>query len=291
MLATPLRRALALLITLGLTLALSACQDTGATRADKTPTQPTSAPADKPTSAPAEKPAAGSKETPPATDAASAFDHAAWDALLKKYVTEEGPVRYKDWKASADDMKALKAYTASIASADLSKLSKKQQLAFYINAYNAYTILAVLERYPIESVMKVDGFFKKINHQVAGEQMTLDTLENTKIREGFGEARIHFVVNCASASCPKLRRDAITPANMEAEMEAAAREYIQKETRVEGGAVSTSEIFKWFKGDFDKAAGSVGEFLAKRLDGEAATLAKAGKIKYHPYGWDLNEAR
>ncbi|MEL6180704.1 MAG: DUF547 domain-containing protein [Myxococcota bacterium] len=292
-------RMIALMALLLMTVVLTACQDQGATRGDKTPTAAPTAPASGPASGPADKaaptsaPAGKPTSAPAAAGGTGAIDHSPWDVLLKKYVTEDGPVRYKDWKASEADMKALKAYTDAVAATDLSKLSKPEQLAFYINAYNAYTIQAVLDRYPIASVMKVDGFFKKIEHKVAGESMTLDTLENKKIRGGFDEARIHFVVNCASASCPKLRRDAITTANMEAEMEKAAKEYIQKETKVvDGGkAVSTSEIFSWFKGDFDKAAGSVGSFLAKRLDGEAAKLASAGKIKHHPYGWDLNEAK
>ena len=276
------------------TLSLSGCGKE--TVADKTPaTQPSSMPSEKvpeqaePVVAVAK--AKGSAESP---SEVKSFGHGPWDALLKSYVSEDGPVRYKDWKANADDLKALDTYIEALAGANIVAMSKPAQLAFYINAYNAYTIKAVLERYPISSVMKVEGdFFKGFKHNVAGEEMTLDTLENVKIREGFEEARIHFVVNCASVSCPKLMRDAITPENMDALLESAAKAYILKETRLtaDNTAVSTSEIFKWFKGDFEKASGSVGAFLAERLEGKAAELAKSGKVIHHPYDWALNEVK
>jgi hypothetical protein len=108
----------------------------------------------------------------------SAPDHSGFDALLKKYVTAEGRMKYGDWKANADDMKALDAYVVWVEGADASKMSKEDALPFFINAYNAIVIQAVLSKYPeFPGVLKVDGFFDKTVRKVAGEEHTLNDLE------------------------------------------------------------------------------------------------------------------
>jgi hypothetical protein len=222
-------------------------------------------------------------------------DHSKLDGVLKKFVNDKGRVNYKGLKADADSVKMLDDYRAWVGTADISKMSKDQQLAFYINAYNAHTMKAVIDRYPLKSVLDVKDpdFFKGAMHKVAGEEITLDVLENKKIREGFSEARIHFVVNCASTSCPVLRRDALTAANLEANLEAGAKHYVTQETKIDAGkkTIDTSNIFNWFKDDFIKSSGSVQAFLAKYIEGTEADAIKDHTLTFHEYDWTLNEAK
>lgn len=291
------------LVAVALMTLTTAC-DKDAAKPDKAPSAgPSSGPAAAAQSGPAGAPASGpaGKTAAPAGGGGAAADAKgggdqpdikAWDTLLSTYITDNGMVKYKELKANADHMKVLNDYVAAIAAADVSKMDKDTQLAFYINAYNAHTLKAVLDRYPLESVMKVDGFFKKIKHKVAGEEITLDTLENVKIRGQFKEPRIHFVVNCASASCPKLRRDAVTKANMDALMTDSAKKYIAEQTKVSGKTITTSQIFEWFAGDFKATDGTVKAFLVKYSDGDLKKQLEGGEtIKFSTYGWDLNEAK
>ncbi len=274
---------LVLLTTTALLFIATACNKD--TKDDETP-QAASMPAEagkadtKAAKEPAEKAAAEGTET---------FDHSSFDGLLKKYVTEAGGVKYKAWKADADAMKALADYRKSVASAKVETLTKKEQLAFYLNAYNATVLGAILERYPIESVMKVDGFFKKLEYDVAGKKMSLDTLENTHIR-GFGDARIHFGANCAAKSCPRLTPVAFTGANLDARLDTLTKDYIAKSSTFDEGAksVKVSKIFEWFRGDFDKHEGSLNAFLAKYAPADKA-FVKDAKVEFVEYDWALNQ--
>lgn len=227
------------------------------------------------------------------------FDHSAWDALLKQHVTEAGLVRYKAWKADAESMKQLDAYLKAVAEKDVAKLSSDSRLAFWINGYNALAIKGILDAYPVASVDKIAGlegfqFFKKPVHTIGGLQLTLDQIENEKIRKDFQEPRIHFVLNCTAVSCPVIQRDALTKMNMDEVMERAARAYIQKETRVDTAArkVSTSQIFEWFRADFERDGQKLQDFLAEYLEGDSAEITRTTTdLTFHPYVWDLNEAK
>jgi hypothetical protein len=291
------------MLLLGALLA-PAC-DKGETREDPAPSsQPSSAPDAKADAGPAAPPDAAApapevkpSDAPP-VKAEEVDHHAGFDALLQKFVNEQGGVSYQAWKADAASLDALNKYVAWVESADPSKMDDKARLAFYINAYNAITLKAVLERYPnLKSVLDVKGFFDAIQYKVAGEMMTLNQLEGDKIRKPFGEPRIHFVVNCASASCPILRRAAITPANLEASLEEGARAYVLQETKVNAKkkTVDTSKIFEWYKDDFAAfefgGVKGVNAFLAKYLPADQAEAAKTAKVTTHDYLWNLNEAK
>jgi hypothetical protein len=125
---------------------------------------------------------------------------------------------------------------------------------------------------------------------VAGKEMTLDELEHGLIRKEFAEPRIHFVLNCAAQSCPKLQRDALTAANLESTLARATREFVPAATRLEDGKIVTSQLFNWFAEDFVKAEGSVAEYLAKYEDGKVAKALKSGdvEITFSEYDWRIN---
>lgn len=231
--------------------------------------------------APAAAPAAA-----PEADAA-----AGWDEILRAFVTSDGGFRYQALAADAGAMAKLKAFTDKVATTDARSFSREEALAFYINAYNATTIAEVLRLWPVTSVLKQDGFFDKTKHLIAGESLTLNDLETKKIREPFKEPRIHFLVNCASASCPYLVGEAITAANLEVLLDRQATEYVTRTTNFPKGKKSfeISSIFDWYKDDFGGADG-VRAFIAAHVTAERRDFVsdKANKVGFFTYDWATN---
>ena len=231
-------------------------------------------------------PSAPAEAAVPATADATA----GWDTLLHTFVTADGGFRYKALAADTDAMAKLQAFTAQVATADTSKLSREEALAFYINAYNATTIAEVLKLWPVTSVLKKDGFFDKTKHTIAGESLTLNELEKTKIRDPFKEPRIHFLVNCASASCPFLVGEAINGANLETLLERQATEYVSRTTLFKGKkGIEISSIFDWYKDDFGGPEG-VRAFIASHVapDQRDVVANAATKIGFFTYDWNTN---
>jgi hypothetical protein len=252
----------------------TACEGRGATPAIET-AQADAAPAP---SAPAEAAAPATADATP-----------GWDALLRAFVTADGGFRYKALAADSDAMAKLKAFTAQVSTADTSKFSREEALAFYINGYNAMTIAEVLKLWPVTNVLKKDGFFDKTKHTVAGEALTLNDLETTRIRDPYKEPRIHFLVNCASASCPVLVGEAITAANIESLMARQATEYVSRTTLFKGKGIEISSIFDWYKEDFGGPEG-VRAFIAAHVAPEQRAFVEesANKIGFFNYDWTTN---
>ncbi|MFP4599625.1 MAG: DUF547 domain-containing protein [Persicimonas sp.] len=227
----------------------------------------------------------------PSAWAADVVDTDGFGTLLEKYVDANGQVDYAAWHESKKDRARLDAFLDEVAKAKPDTRSKKAQLAFYINAYNAVVLDSVLDKWPVKSVMKEDGFFKKQEHTVADKKLTLDALKHKLIRPRFKEPRIHFVLVCAAKSCPRLRQTPMTEKNLEASLEAAAKEFIPKATKVSGKKVTTSQLFNWFSDDFKAAEGSVEAYLAKYVDGKAKKVLESGeaKVEFSEYDWAINE--
>lgn len=220
--------------------------------------------------------------------AADVVDPKPFGELLSSYVDRRGRVDYAGLKANEADRKKLDDFVAAVGAAKVEG-SDAAQLGFYINAYNAIVIKAVVDRYPIESVMKVDGFFKTLKFKVGGKDVSLDALENEVIRKQFKEPRIHFVLVCGAESCPRLQRKAVTEANLEDVLQSAASEFIPKATKITKGKVVTSKLFEWFAADFTAASGSVREYLVKYLPQHADALRDDKTvIAYANYSWKLN---
>ena len=166
-------------------------------------------------------------------------------------------------------MAALQRVTDGIGSDDPAARSM-DQLAFYINAYNAWTIKLVLDKYPIKSVRDASplfGLFLRKNIRVAGEKMSLNHLEKDIIRKKFNDPRVHFAVNCGSTSCPPLRKGAYDAKALDEELDARTKAFTLSDAGVEksadGKKVRVSKIFKWYDEDF-KGEGSAREFIGKK---------------------------
>ncbi len=214
-----------------------------------------------------------------------------YNSLLGKYVTADG-VRYAAWKADAADMKAIQQVVDAIASDKVSGLSKDEQLAFYLNAYNAWILHEALGKYPTKSVKDLlFRFFLAQRIKVAGEPMSFDHLEKNIIRPKFGEPRVHCALNCASRSCPPLNPAAFRAPKLEAQLEKLAVAFVNSPRGVNYSAekktAALSAIFKWYKEDFDRSGGVLA-FINKRRH---EPLPNDVQISYQDYDWSLNEAK
>ena len=209
--------------------------------------------------------------------------HDAFNDLLKKYVSESGAVNYQQLKT---EINKLDNYLNSLAAGIPDKSwSKNASLAYWINAYNAFTIKLILKNYPVKSIKELD---KGKPWDVAwitlgGKKYSLNNIENDIIRPQFKDARIHFALNCAAKSCPPLANSAFTENNINLLMESQASKFTNSSANQLGSApIKISKIFDWYKEDF----GNVIDFLNKY----STTKVKQGtKIEYMDYNWSLNE--
>jgi hypothetical protein len=214
-----------------------------------------------------------------------------WDGLVRKYVDGRA-FRYGALRADSGDRANLERFVEAIAQAEPGDASPKAQLAFYINAYNALAVHSVLELWPVESVMKEDGFFNKRTHKVAGRELTLDELEHKVIRKKFDEPRIHFAVNCASKGCPPLADRAYTADRLDRMLQTQTRAYLRRTTQVHSdkNRIAVSKLFKWFPEDFGGQSG-IREFVARHLEDAKAKAVRdeSNQLTYVPYDWSLNQ--
>ncbi len=228
------------------------------------------------------------------TYAQSRVSHEAFDELLQKYVNNDGLV---DYKGLATERTKLKSYLQMIESnVPKSNWTKDQQLAYWINAYNAFTLDLVLEHYPIKSIKDIGSAIKIpfVNTpwdikfiNIGGEEYSLNNLEHGIIRKDFDEPRIHFVLACASVSCPKLQNRAILPEKMETQLTQASRQFLADKSKNEifGSRAKLSKLFSWYRGDFTKKTSLI-EFINKYSD---TKLDKNARLDYQDYDWALNE--
>lgn len=237
----------------------------------------------------------------------AAFDHAIWDRVLKTYANEIGEVDYRALKANRKD---LDDYVQSLGEASPANKpdlfpSRAHELAYWMNAYNAFVMRGVVDGYPTQSVRDLGllyGFFRRDDHVAGGMKMSLFHLENDIIRKKYSEPRIHFGIVCASVSCPLLSRDAFTAENLETQLERLARKFINERRNLSidqaANAVTLSKIFDWYTKDFEvpAAPGRPGGTLVdyvRRYSNEASRRALDGlrqpRVKFYDYDWSLNE--
>ena len=233
---------------------------------------------------------------PPAAEgaASAAVDHSGFDALLKRVVRGGGV----DYEALARDPAPLDAYLETLAGADFEALPRDGKLALLINAYNAFTLRLILDHYPLASIKDIPDAerWKKTRWKVLGTTVSLDALEHEYLRAKFKEPRIHFAINCASVGCPPLRPEAYAPERLEAQLDDQAKQIHSQPTwfryDAQANALELTELYSWFGGDFDAAAGSVLKFVA-RYSPEVAAALEAGtppSVSFMDYDWSLNAA-
>ena len=226
--------------------------------------------------------------------------HDLYAAVLSRYVAG-GDVRYG--LLLTENPPEWRRYLEWLEEADPESMTVDQRRAFWINAYNARVIAGVLERYPIDSVRdvgflsgRVRGFFGRREHPVAGKVRTLDEIEKDILfQQPLADPRIHFALNCAARSCPKLRSEPYEASRLDTQLDFQTRTFLNGPdgTRIDPTAkvLYVSRVLDWYREDFERAAGSVREYLIRNLTGEAAAAARdpGWTIKYLDYDWSLND--
>ncbi|MGE0785585.1 MAG: DUF547 domain-containing protein [Sandaracinaceae bacterium] len=217
----------------------------------------------------------------------------AWREVLGGFATDDGGFRYAALRASPEGRSLLDVYQIEIASEAAVPAERDAKIAFYINAYNFLVVSSVVREWPVESVMNVEGFFDGRTHRVGGRTLTLNQLETEILRsEELNEPRVHFALNCASASCPPLAPTPYEPDDLDATLAARTRAFVRATTTIDrdAGQATVSRVFEWYAADFERGGGSVRELVAAQLDeADGAFVREPGTtLAYAEYDWSIN---
>lgn len=261
---------------------------------------------------------AGSTGPAPTQATSASFDHGygRYGALLRN-VVREPRVDYRQLKTRGADLRAVEALFGGVRPEDLAGWSREQQMAFWANAYNVFTLRAIVDHYPIRgsffslgprnSIRQISGVWDTLKWTVAGRQVTLDDIEHKILRPTFQEPLVHFAVNCASVSCPILAAEPYRASVLRQQLEAGAKRYLATSLGlvVQGTTVSVSSIFKWYGDDFiaqyldrGPARGSDSDrailgVVATYGPAAPAALARSGtaRVRFLDYDWSLNDVQ
>ncbi|MBK8580751.1 MAG: DUF547 domain-containing protein [Flavobacteriales bacterium] len=221
--------------------------------------------------------------------------HSSWNELLQGHM-HDGLVDYKGLVKEKDKLHAYCKSLSSTPPAD--NWSKNDQLAFWINTYNAFTVQLIVDNYPVKSIKDlnpsvsvplVHTVWTSTKFNIGDKEYSLDDVENKVLRGKLDEPRIHFAINCASISCPPLRNEAFTGERVQEQLDDQARKFINNPNynRVSKDKSELSKIFSWFSGDFKKQ-GTVIDFINQyskvKMDANA-------ELSYMNYDWNLNEQK
>ena len=215
------------------------------------------------------------------------FDHTSWDQALLLNVSDEGLVNYNRFMR---DSSLLYSYFQELSVNKPDETwSRDEQMAYWINAYNAYTIKLIIDSYPITSIKDIEDPWDKKFFKIDGEWYSLNDLEH-KILRKYGDPRIHFAINCASFSCPVVWNRAYTADNLQTALDAQTEKFINDPTRntITKTDVKVSKIFSWYKRDFKINGGDVVDFINRYAKVKIDNQAEKG---YRDYDWNLNELK
>lgn len=211
-------------------------------------------------------------------------DHSKFDRLLKIYVSEAGNVDYSGLK---NNQKLLDEYLSDLKINFIAEnWSRKAKMAYWINAYNAFTIKLILDNYPVKSIMNIHGgkAWDVRWIELGTNKYTLNQIENEILRPVYKDPRIHFAVNCAARSCPPLLNEAWTEENLEKNLEHQTIAFInnQSENIISLKEVEVSKIFDWYSEDFGDLISYLNKYSKNEISQEAS-------VRYKEYSWDLNK--
>ena len=226
----------------------------------------------------------------------NSFTHEEWTNLLQKHVNKAG---FVDYKGFIKDSVKLNNYLAKLSdNAPANSWSRDEKFAYWINAYNAYTVKLITNNYPVKTIKElgaanpiifVNTAWDKKFFSIGNKKMTLNTIEFKIIRKQFKDPRSHFAINCASISCPKLLNVAYEAKTLNAQLEQQGKAFLAdtEKNKVSANNPKLSSIFKWYSGDFEKGQTKI-EFINKYA---SPNLNANAKLDYLDYNWNLNEQK
>lgn len=228
-------------------------------------------------------------------DGSAPPSHQLWDQLVKAHVKSDGRVSYPGF---IQDKAKLEQYLNLLSenAPDRKSWSKNEQLAYWINAYNAFTVKLIVDNYPVKSIRDLGPILKiplikDVWHyrffKIGGVETSLDEIEHSILRKEFSEPRIHFAINCASVSCPPLLNEAFLPEKLETQLNKVSTAFVNDPVRnkISAEQAQVSSVFSWFKEDFTQDETLV-DFLNRY---SKVKLKPNAKISYLDYNWNLNE--
>ncbi|MFT4879940.1 MAG: hypothetical protein ACI80P_000910 [Flavobacteriales bacterium] len=206
-----------------------------------------------------------------------------WDQLLRSHVDAQGNVDYYAFKSDPKFDECLAAFQDQHPDASW---KKSEKMSFWINVYNAFTVKLIVNNYPLKSITDLDNPWDQSFIILKGKQYSLNQIEHDILRPQFKDPRVHFAVNCASYSCPKLDNNAFRPETLDASLTKLAKEFLNdsKRNKLTSSPQEVSQIFDWFKEDFD-AAGGVISFINSYAE---VNIPAGTTLKYMEYKWQLN---
>ena len=212
-------------------------------------------------------------------------DYKNYESFLNKYVSTAGNVNYDKIKSNKAELDAI--VNAITDNRPTEKWTKNEKMAYYINIYNIFTIKSIIDNYPTKSIKNISNVWDKRNIPQGKIMYSLSDIEN-KILRKMGDSRIHFAINCASFSCPKLENDVFTADKLDKQLEVATSLFINDKTKnqITASEIKLSNIFDWYASDFKEESGSVIEFLNKY---SKTKIDKKAKTRFLDYNWNLNK--
>jgi hypothetical protein len=237
--------------------------------------------------------------------AAAPPNYKVWGDLLAKYYDPAKGMNYKALKEQ--DKKTLDDLRRQMATVDVQSLTRQDQLAYWINLYNINVVGVVVDHYPVASIRDIStdpivrlNVFKKPSVQTKKGAISLNDVENEKVREGFKDPRIHFAINCAAQSCPPIRTEPYVGSQLSQQLDDQTRKFLNGPNGVQpekkGGALvlHTTKIMDWFQDDFDKWGGGQIGFLVRHVTSDKRKQIEAAgsqvKLDFDDYSWKLNDA-
>jgi hypothetical protein len=215
---------------------------------------------------------------------AQTINYHSWNKLLQKHVNTLGEVNYKAIKSDTQLLESSLNEFSKTQPKD--SWSKNEKLAYWINAYNAFTIKLIVDNYPIKSIKDIKNPWDEKFIPIGKTLMSLNEIEHDILRK-MNEPRIHFAIVCASISCPKLLNEAYLPSKLDLQLTVATEAFLSDKTKnsISQNEIKLSKIFKWFSEDFTQN-GTLIDFLNQYTNIEISANAKKS---FNDYNWDLNE--
>jgi len=219
--------------------------------------------------------------------ASISVSHQIWNELLMKYVDGNGVVNYK---AMMNEKGKLESYLQLLDSnPPQDSWSRSEKIAYWINAYNACTVKLILDHYPVKSIRDIDNGkpWSDAFISIGGKNYSLDNIEQDILRKQFNDPRIHFAINCASKSCPRLLNRSYTAAQLDEQLNAQAKDFLNdsSKNKITANNVQLSSIFDWYKDDFTKK-GTLIDFLNLY---SSKKIQPTATVTFLSYDWSLNE--
>jgi hypothetical protein len=241
------------------------------------------------------------KPQPPSFDQ----NHSDFTQLLKSVVEIKGAtseVNYKKLKKEPVLFNKYLKTISKVSEATFNSFSEQEQIAFLINAYNAFTLKLIVDNYPVISIKKIGGLFsspwKMKFIRLLGKDRSLDEIEHSWLRKKYKEPRVHFAVNCASIGCPALRAEAYVATQLNAQLDEQAKFFLRDGVRnqidIRNKKLNLSKIFDWFKEDFE-STGGVQKFVSTIITDDPtvreALATSTYSLSFTDYDWNLNDLK